>query len=117
MSLNKKATKMTGILTHWLGSVPAIVGSILMVLIWALCGPIFNFSSGWQLTINTATTIITFNMVFIIQASQNRDGRAIQTKLDAIIEALEQADNKLVGLEEEPEIVIKKMQSDLRKFK
>lgn len=87
--------------TRWAGSPPAVIGSVVIVVIWALTGPIFNFSDTWQLVINTGTTILTFNMVFLIQATQNRDGAALQTKLDEILRALTEADSKLIAIEED----------------
>jgi len=70
----------------------------LAVIVWALSGPIFHFSEAWQLVINTGTTIITFLMVFLIQNSQNRDGLALQTKLDELIRASD-AENEFIGIE------------------
>ena len=67
--------RITRAVTVWAGSPAAVIGSVLIVLVWALTGPLFRFSDTRQLVINTGTTILTFNMVFVIQAAQNRDGR------------------------------------------
>jgi low affinity Fe/Cu permease len=94
-------------MTSTLGSTPAIIGSVLVIVVWAICGPFAGFSNTWQLVINTGTTILTFNMVFVIQNTQNRDGLAVQVKLDAILHALDGADDRLMGIEEgtEKEII------------
>ena len=68
-------------------------------MIWAVSGPIFQFSETWQLVVNTATTIITFLMVFVLQNTQNRDGEAVQAKLDELIYAMRGADNRFVQAE------------------
>ena len=71
-----------------------------LILLWAVTGPIFSFSSAWQLVVNTGTTIVTFLMVFVLQHTQNRDGEAVQTKLDELILAVKQADNRFIGAEQ-----------------
>jgi low affinity Fe/Cu permease len=71
-----------------------------LILIWAITGPIFHFSDTWQLVINTTTTVITFLMVFLIQNTQNRDGAAVQLKLDELVRALKGANNSLLSLED-----------------
>jgi low affinity Fe/Cu permease len=85
----------------------------LLVLVWAASGPFFHFSDTWQLVINTGTTIVTFLMVFLIQNSQNREGEALQVKLDELIRALESAENRFIGLERRTEREIVEMRADL----
>ena len=84
------------------GSPYAFLIALLTTMIWAISGPFLHFSTVWQLTINTATTIVTFLMVFLIQASQNTDTHAIHLKLDEILHAMESARNEFIGIERKP---------------
>jgi low affinity Fe/Cu permease len=93
MRFAKKASSYTG--------KPAMfMLAVLVILAWAISGPLFNFSDTWQLVINTSTTIVTFLMVFLIQNTQNRDSEALQIKLDEIIRSLDSASNIMLNLEE-----------------
>ena len=77
----------------------AFVGAFLIIVVWALSGPVFGWSDTWQLVINTGTTIVTFLMVFLIQNAQNRDACAIQAKLDELIRSVGHARNEFIGIE------------------
>lgn len=97
------------------GGAYAFIIAIVIVLVWGVTGPLFNFSDTWQLVINTGTTIVTFLMVFVIQHSQNKDTVALQLKLDELI-AASQASNKLINVEnltDEELEKIKKFYADL----
>jgi low affinity Fe/Cu permease len=74
--------------------------AVVVILVWAILGPLFGYSDTWQLVINTGTTIVTFLMVFLIQNTQNRDSHAMHVKLDEIIRALDGAHNALLNLED-----------------
>jgi low affinity Fe/Cu permease len=86
--------------TKFTGSSPAFIGAAGIVILWAVSGPLFGYSETWQLVINTGTTIITFLMVFLIQKAQNKDGKAIQLKLNELIAAHEKASNRMVDIED-----------------
>ena len=81
------------------GQPHAFILASLTIIIWGLTGPLFRWSDTWQLVINTGTTIVTFLMVFLIQNAQNRDGSAIQAKLDELIRAGGKARNEFIGIE------------------
>ena len=92
--------------TRATGTSVAFVLAVLVILVWAITGPLFSFSDTWQLVINTGTTIVTFLMVFLIQRAQNKDALAIHLKLNEIVAAMEGASNRLIDVEDlsEPEI-------------
>ena len=96
---------------RWTGRPIAFILCCGTVIVWAACGPIFHFSDTWQLVINTGTTIVTFLMVFLIQNTQNRDGAAVQAKLDELIRVTKEARNDLVGIENKPEQVLQEMRA------
>jgi low affinity Fe/Cu permease len=100
-----------------LGSAWAFAGAVLVILVWILTGPTFHFSDTWQLIINTATTIITFLMVFLIQNTQNRDAKAVHLKLDEIIRALKGARNELVDLEELSDEDLKELEKQFQRIR
>ena len=81
------------------GSKWAFTGAVLIIILWGITGPYFHFSDTWQLVVNTATTIVTFIIVFLIQNTQNRDARAIHLKLDEIIYSLKHARNEMIHIE------------------
>jgi low affinity Fe/Cu permease len=103
-------------IAHAVGSAWAFIVAITIVIVWAATGTMFHFSDTWQLIINTGTTIVTFLMVFLIQNTQNRDGKAIQLKLDELIRALRGARNKLVDLEELSDEELKKLQEEFQRL-
>jgi low affinity Fe/Cu permease len=82
-----------------LGTSTAFVLACVVVLVWAVSGPLFGFSDTWQLIINTGTTIATFLMVFLVQNTQNRDAKALHLKLDELLLSSKQARNRLINLE------------------
>lgn len=102
-TLGDRFNRLADGLTVALGSFTALAGSVLLVVVWGLTGPIFNFSDTWQLFINTTTTVITFWMVFVIQNSANRSAKATQLKLDEVIRALANARNEFISLDKATE--------------
>ncbi len=100
-----------------LGSAWAFGGAVVVIAVWLLTGPTFHFSDTWQLIINTATTIITFLMVFLIQNTQNRDAKAVHLKLDEMIRALKGARNQLVDLEDLSDEELKNLEEQFQRLR
>ncbi|MDQ6757958.1 MAG: low affinity iron permease family protein [Bacteroidota bacterium] len=99
-ALSKFFNRFSNLVTKATGKPAAFIIAALVIIIWAITGPIFHFSDTWQLVINTGTTIITFLMVFVIQHSQNKDTVAIQLKLNELIAANCDASNRLIAIED-----------------
>ncbi len=99
------------------GSSWAFMLAVFSLIIWAATGPIFGFSDTWQLIINTATTIVTFLMVFLIQNTQNRDAKAMHLKLDELIRGLEGARTGLVDLEDLSDAELKRLELEFRQLR
>jgi low affinity Fe/Cu permease len=93
--------------THWAGSSWGFGMAAGTVLVWGITGPLFRWSDTWQLVINTGTTIVTFLMVFLVQRTQNRDGLAIQLKLNELVAAVQGASNRLIDVEDLTEAELK----------
>jgi low affinity Fe/Cu permease len=98
------------------GSGKTFVLVLLVVIIWVITGPIFDYSEKWQLWINTITTIVTFLMVFLIQNSENRNTKVIQLKLDELIRAIKSARNRMVDLEDMSDTELEQLQREFEKI-
>jgi low affinity Fe/Cu permease len=91
--------------------------AVIAIILWALSGPFFGFSTNWQLVVNTGTTILTFLMVFLIQNTQNRDAHAVHLKLDELIKAVEGARNQLIDIEDGSEEALSTLQREYHDLK
>jgi low affinity Fe/Cu permease len=105
--------RLANTVAHWSGRPGTFLLCCLIIVVWAVTGPIFHYSDTWQLIINTGTTIVTFLMVFLIQNTQNRDGAALQAKLDELIRVTETARNDLVGVERLPESKLEEIREEV----
>src|SRR6266850_1973107 len=102
--------------SEWVGSPAAFVVGLTLIVLWAATGPLFGFSDTWQLVVNTATTIITFLMVFLIQATQNRDARAIHLKLDELLRGVKGARTAMVALENASDDELAELQQEFERL-
>ena len=112
--MNDLFSKIASRASEIVGSHGAFIVAASVIIIWAISGPIFQFSDTWQLIINTSTTIVTFLMVFLIQNTQNRDSKAIQIKLDELLRATKGARNSMVDIEELSDKELKGLQIEFR---
>ncbi len=108
-------TAVASRIASFAGQPVTFIAALVLILIWGVTGPIFQYSDTWQLVVNTGTTIITFLMVFLIQNSQNRDSAAMQAKLDEMIRALDQARDQFIGIEHRTDEEIEKIRADLER--
>ena len=98
------------------GSSWAFMLAVLIIIVWAVTGPMFHYSDTWQLVINTGTTIITFLMVFLIQNTQNRDAKAIHLKLDELLKGVKGARTGLVNLEQLSDSELERLQKEFERL-
>ena len=111
MSFNRAFSTTANAVAHAAGMPVTFLACCAIVVVWAVSGPVFGFSDTWQLIINTGTTIITFLMVFLIQNTQNRDGAALQLKLDELIRAMKGAQNSVMSLEDMTEEELERLKA------
>jgi low affinity Fe/Cu permease len=107
--LTRLFDRFASLVTRWAGSPAAFSLAVLTVVAWVLTGPIFHYSDGWQLVINTGTTIVTFLMVFLIQQSQNKDSVALHLKLNELLSSHRAANNNLIGIEDASEEELRRL--------
>ena len=115
-SLRRKWESFARAASQWTGRPWAFGIAAAVVLAWIVTGPIFGFSDTWQLVINTATTVVTFLMVFLIQHAQNKDTKAMELKLNELVAAMEGASNRLIDVEELSEEELETLQKHFRRL-
>jgi len=113
--MDRLFTAIANRIASFVGQPIAFILATLTIIVWAVTGPVFRYSDTWQLIINTGTTIVTFLMVFLIQNSQNRDAAAMQSKLDELIRAIDDARGQFIGIEHKTENEIQQIRADLEK--
>ena len=114
--LNEVFRRFARYTSDLLGSSWAFCAAVTIVLVWGLTGPYFQYSDGWQLTINTGTTIITFLMVFLIQNTQNRDSRATHLKLDELIKAARGARDSMIDLDRLTDEELRELEAEYKRL-
>jgi low affinity Fe/Cu permease len=117
MALNERFRKASVGAANFLGSPWVFLANVLLILVWLAFGPVFHFSDTWQLLVNTATTVITYLAVFLIQNTQNRDARAVHLKLDELISSIDGARNRLIDLEDLTDDELNLIQKQFQRLK
>jgi low affinity Fe/Cu permease len=107
--LTRAFDSFASLVTRWAGSPTAFCLAVATIVAWVVTGPLFHYSDGWQLVINTGTTIVTFLMVFLIQQSQNKDSVAVHLKLNELLASHRAADNHLIGIEDATEEELRRL--------
>jgi low affinity Fe/Cu permease len=115
--MNENFRKFSQTTSHLVGSSGAFILAVVVILAWALTGPLFRYSDTWQLVINTGTTIITFLMVFLIQNTQNRDAKALHLKLDELLRGVKGARTHLVDLEALSDEELDRLQEQFKRIR
>ncbi|NLG73772.1 MAG: low affinity iron permease family protein [Chloroflexi bacterium] len=116
-SINDIFRRFSAFASNVVGSPWAFLVALLVIVLWAVSGPVFGFSDTWQLVINTGTTIVTFLMVFLIQNTQNRDARAIHLKLDELLRTMKGARTSMVDLEDLSDEELARLQEEFKRFR
>ena len=117
MKLRERFARLAEATSQAVGTYRAFMIALALVLAWAVTGPIFGFSDSWQLIINTGTTVVTFLMVFVIQATQNRETRALHLKLDELIRAQRKARNIFADLQHATDEELAELESEFRRLR
>jgi low affinity Fe/Cu permease len=99
------------------GSPRAFTAALMLIVVWGLTGPLFAWSDSWQLVVNTGTTIVTFLMVFLVQATQNRESRALHLKLDELIRSQKRARNIFASLEDATDEELAELEAEFRRIR
>lgn len=115
--MNNLFRKLAQKISIMAGNARTFIAAIVLIAVWLITGPIFDFSNTWQLMINTLTTITTFLMVFLIQNTQNRDSKAMHLKLDELIKVTKAARNKLIEIEEDTDEEMDLLENEFQKIK
>jgi low affinity Fe/Cu permease len=117
MTLNQRFRKFSVAAAEALGSPWLFVANVFLILLWLASGPVFHYSDTWQLLVNTATTVITYLAVFLIQNTQNRDAKAVHLKLDELISTVEGARNRLVNLQNLSDDELQELQDQFQRLR